>query len=365
MTPDQEKAILDAVAAGLEDDLRALYADLVAKIKAGADPKTAVDAVMQQYGGTLAQTMAAALSAILGEAVTAAAVMAMDVGGIALSAKIYAKAAETSAVVEGIVKRHAAGFNDARRLALELFEGYFFRPPAAEPLQIVPSNPRLPQYMREALLTDDKVRNALAREFARIQVDGLKTPALRAAYSQLLDAIGGIEGKAGAALLQNRLDVAFYERVRYFAQRIAQTELHKAYAREEAARIMADTDVEFVQLRRTPGGGDCICSLYCGRDVYGLGAGVYPKRMCPVPTFHPFCRCRMVPRPGLTGRTAGPLNEDADEYFLRRLSAPIAARVMGSKGKLDAVLRGTPADAVYNARLDPLYRVRTIGEVVP
>ena len=363
MTPEQEQALIAVTAAGLEDALQAVYSDMVAKIQAGTPPREAVEAAMESFTGTMAQSMSAAFSAILETSIGTAAVLAMEVGTVALSRKLYMEGTAVGDVVTGIVNRHASGWQDARRLALSLFEGYAFRPADAEPLQFNTRNEKLPQYLREALLPDANVRDDLAKAFARIQVDGLKTPALRAAYSELLDAIDNIEAKNGAKLLQKRLDVAFFERMRYFATRIAQTELHRAYALKLAADLMLDTDVEFVQIRRTPPAETCICSLYAGRDVYGLGAGVYPKLLCPVPPYHPFCRCRMVPRPGLMGKTATEPDEGADRYFLSRLKAPMAARVMGSKAKADAVLSGTPADTVYNAAIIPQYKVRTVGDV--
>ena len=40
-----------------------------------------------------------------------------------------------------------------------------------------------------------------------------------------------------------------------------------------------------------------------------------------------------------------------------------AAKVMGSRDKLEAVLRGADPIAVWNGNADPLYRVRTVGDV--
>lgn len=362
MTPSQELALLRATSAGLEGQLRDAYQRLLDLIRAGVPPRDAVQRVMDTFSGAMAETMAAALSAIIGASVGTAAAMDLEVGAVQLSRRLYAQATKTSQIVAGIVQRHAGGFQDARALALQMFEGYGFRQPGAEPLQLSPRNPRLPAYLREALLDDGTVRKLLVRAFARFQVDNLKTQALRAAYSEALAAIDAVEAGAGARLLERRLRVAFFERMRYFANRIAQTELHRAFARREAALIMADDDVEFVQIRRAPGGGDCICSLYAGRDQYGMGPGVYPKALAPVPGFHPFCRCVTAPRLDLTGKKAKPLDEEADVYFLQRLKTPIAARIIGSRDKLEQVLGGATADQVHNASLDPAYRVRKMAE---
>jgi hypothetical protein len=362
VTPEQERALLDATVAGLDEALREAFREVVELIQAGVVPRDAVQEVMDSFRGEMAQTMATALSGILGEAVGAAAVMELEVGAVRLSTKLYAEAQSVSVAVQGAVERHTRGFQDARRLALDLFEGYNFRPPGAEPLQISPRNPKLPRYMREALLTDDAVLVEMRRAFASMQVSDLSTPALQAAYRQVLDAIAAVEAGAGTALLERRIEVAFYERMRYFAARISRTELHRAYADREAQLLMDDPDVEFVQVRRAPGrGAPCICQLFAGRDLYGLGPGVYPKAVAPRPPYHPHCMCVTSPRLDLTGRKAEERDPDGDAYFLRRLDPSVAGRVMGSLGKADAVLRGTSPEAVVNSGRDPLYHVKPLA----
>lgn len=362
MTPDQERLLIEATAAGLDDDLRAAYRELLALIDAGVFPRDAVQAVISTFQGEMAATMAAAFSAVLEVGIGSQAVLDLRVGDVSLSRRLFQEAAEVSAEVADIVRRHSLGILNARSLALELFEGYGFRAPGDEPLQFSPRNPRLPEYLRDALLPDDDVRGTLARAFARLQADNLSTQALRAAYSAVLAAIDDVEQGVGRELLEKRLEVAFYERMRYFATRISRTELHRAYSDREAQLLLSDADVDFVQVRRAPGrGSECICVLLTGRNLYGLGPGVYPKASAPKPPFHPFCGCQMSPRLDLTGRRAGERDPDGNVYFLRRLGETTSARIMGSAGKRDAVLRGASPEAVINAGKDPLYRVRTIG----
>ena len=361
MTPEQVRAIEEAAAAGLVIELQRAYASIVAAIRAGTPPRDAVQAAMDAFTGEMAATMSAALSAVLQDSVGRSEVMAMQVGQVALSRRLYAEAATAGQAVEGAVRRHVLGFQDSRNLARDLFEGYSFRPPEAEPIRFNRANPMLPRYMREALMTDDRVAGDLARAFARLQVNGLRTGALRAAYADVLRAIDAVQAGAGDELLQKRITVAFYERMRYFAERISRTELHRAYAEREAEILMSDRDVEFVQVRRVPGRSTpCICSLMSGRDLYGMGPGVYPKARAPKPPFHPFCQCSLSPRLDLTGRTAKPMDEDGDAYFLSRLGEGVAGRVMGSAAKADEVLAGKPAMDVVNRGRDPLYHVRLI-----
>lgn len=362
MTPAQEAALIAATAAGLDDELRDGFRELLELIAAGVVPRDAVQAVISSFAGSMAETMAVAFSAILEIRMGSESVLGLQVGMVSLSRRLWAEAQNVASDVEGIVDRHSRGLLDARKLALELFEGYGFRDPTAEPLRISPRNPALPQYLREALLTDDQVRAVLARAYARLQVDGLSTDALRAAYSGVLDAIDGLAVGQGRELLEKRLEVAFYERMRYFASRIARTELHRAYSDREARLLMADEDLAFIQIRRAPGrGAPCICSIFAGRDLYGLGSGVYPKAQAPRPPFHPFCQCVLAPRLDLTGRRAGERDAEGDAYFLRRVGETTAGRIMGSAGNADAVRRGVAVEDIVNARRDPMYQVRTVG----
>jgi hypothetical protein len=364
MTPEQERAILQAATLGLESKLEDAYEKLTRLIRSGVDPRDAVQQVIEGFSPAYADIMAKAFSAILATKVGSEAALAMEVGTVQLSQKLYAQSSYVSEVVTGLVDKHARGFQDARKLALQLFEGYGFRDPAAEPLQIKASNPTLPKYLREALLADSGIQGDITKAFAKLQVDNLKSQALRAAYADVLRAIDALESGKGAALLDKRLKVAFFERMRYFANRITRTELHKAYAVREARMLMDDPDVEYVQIRRNPtSDSTCICSLIAGRDKYGLGKGVYPKRSAPVPPFHPYCLCVQSPRLDLTGKKERPADENADRYFLSRIGAPMAAQVMGSRERADMVMRSGDALAVVNAKLDPVHQIRVSAQV--
>jgi len=363
MTPEQEQALIAVATAGLDDALREAYRTLLDLIKGGVAPREAVQRVLETFQGAMAETLATAFSAILAESVGSAAVAAMQVGPVSLSARLFAEAGQAGQVVQGIVDRHARGFQGARQLALELFEGYQFRDPEAEPLRFSPRNDRLPRYLRDVLLTDSEMAGQIERAMARLQVDGLGTQALRAAYRGVLDALAEVEAGAGEELLKRRLGVAFYERMRFFARRIAETELHRAFAQRQAAELMDDADVEWVQWRMNPSHPlPDICDYFARVDRWGLGPGVYPKRVAPVAPAHPFCRCVLSPRLDLTGRR-GRERQGADLVVFRGLDLGDAARVAGSRERLDLVLSGADPVAVHNSRVDPSYRVRTVEEV--
>lgn len=365
MTPTQESALLDATAKGLDDDIRSAFQDLIQLIRDGTDPRDAVAQVMDAFSKDFGDLLSTALSGVISASVGSADALALEVGPVQLSARLYAQSQTVAQVVAGIADKHVKGFADARALALQLFEGYNFRPPDAEPLQFRPGAAGIPKYLSEALLSDSGMQGEMAKAFARLQVDNLSSQALRAAYAQVLDALDTLQAGKGAALLEKRLRTAFYERMRYFANRIAQTEIHRAYLKREARIIVEDDEIEFVQIRRNPTSSNvCICSLFAGRDRYGMGKGVYPKRAAPVPPFHPHCRCVLSPRLDLTGRRERPADPEADRYFLHSLGAPMAARVVGSEAKLNMAMMSGDAAGVFNASVPDAYKVKTVAQVV-
>ena len=366
MTPEEERAEIISMSLRIDEDLRDRFSEVMVLILGGMAVKAAVQQVIGDVEADMAAAIAKGLTKVSGQTVTTAEVLQLNVGAMRLSPRLYQEADEVSTIAAGILDRHLKGFQSARTVALELFEGYAFRTPDTEPLQFKASNPKLPQYLREVLSTEPGVERALASKFAQIQVDGLTTPGLRAAYSELLAAIADAADGVGAKGLEKRLEIAWFERMRYFSQRIAQTELHRAYSRRRALELMNDTAVEFVQIIRAPGAQlPCICDLFAGRDAWGLGRGIYPKAKAPLPPFHPYCRCISAPRLDLTGRRVDAEPEDsADVSFLQRLNPSAAARVVGSRAKLERVIQGDQVEAVVNASRDPRYHISTIGEVV-
>lgn len=364
MTPAQERALLDATAAGLDDDLRKAYEEFLRRVRAGEAPRDAVTAVMERFAGAMADTMAAAFGAILAQSVGSADVMKIEVGGMALSDKLYSQAREVSNVVQGIVERHANGWNDARALALQLYEGYGFRKPGDEPLKINRNNPLLPRYLREVLLPISELSDELRRHLAGLQVDGLTTQALRAAYLDVLRAFDALEDGKGWDAVEKALRVAFFEKARYQANRIAQTELHRAYAEARARELMDDLEVQWVQWRLSVTHPEVdICDYLARVDRWGMGPGVYPADQAPVPPAHPHCRCILAPRLDLFGRQGLERPEAARAVFANAPDLRSAAKIAGSREKLERVMSGEDPLAVYNTNTDPLYKIKLSGSL--
>ena len=248
----------------------------------------------------------------------------------------------------------------ARALALELYEGYGFNP--EEVLNIDKANDAIPRYMREALLDSPEVKAKLARDYAKAQTKALRTGALKAAYTELLDAIDKTEAGVGADYLDKKIKVAFEEKLRYFATRIAQTELHRAYAIEQAKEYFLDGDVDFVkwELSITHPVED-ICDYFAGVNR-GYGPGVYPVNEAPVAPAHPYCQCVLSPEFFPQGSAVDDLTKAEMEYF-NSLPPDQQRKVAGSAKKLERIKAGESAWTVHNSKTDPVYQVKTVGEI--
>ena len=93
--------------------------------------------------------------------------------------------------------------------------------------------------------------------------------------------------------IQKAIQTAVNERSRYVAERIARTEMARAYADGFVAKLNNDDDIVAVKFKlsgRHPTFD--ICDMYAKADMYNLGAGVYPKDKLPPLPVHPHCLCR-------------------------------------------------------------------------
>lgn len=222
------------------------------------------------------------------------------------------------------------------QIAIHKDEGYDFKD---DPLKV---KEKYPKYLWE--------------KSANTKVKNIKTPALRAAYSKIL--------KDESKLVADRaLKIAGYEKARYYAKRIALNETARAYNDARAFEYSSSKDIQVVkiQMSKTHPRTD-ICDYYASVDKYGLGAGVYPKDKAPVPPFHPFCRCQMIPK--YADEYSKPkLNADADKEYLSGLKEWQRARILGSKDKAKEALKTGDINSVFNAMKPERYKVKSIDEV--
>lgn len=376
MTNDEHLENLDTIARKINTEANAAYAELLKLLREGTmTPREAIQKVQERFVGEYEELLLAAFNGILISSIGLSTLRELRIGNLHLSGALYHHSREISAVVLGIINQHTKGFHDARKLAMQLYDGYRFVKEA-----VLPVRKPLPKYLMRVFGEDEAFKQLwaksyakselrilagdlitgppLANLFARIQASKLRTSGLRAAYLQALDAL---ENNVGQDRLANVLKTAFYERNRYFANRIAQTELHRAYTDRQSADIMDDDSFDYVQYRLssthpTPD----ICNLHANLDKFGLGKGVYPKSLTPKPPAHPFCRCVVSNRIDIFDATANE-RDAAERQFLRALPVHEAAQIIGSREKLRELLNGATLDDVVNAGKNPLYHLQRVG----
>lgn len=330
----------------------------LADLAKGMAPRDAVAAAMRPFAGEFEALLAQSFSALLQRSIGSAEVRAMPVGAVPLSSRLYTHQQQTSAEVEAVIRTHAQGIHQARVLALQLYDGYDPKGAVDRPLE-GRARAELPKAL-QALTKDAETRKSLETLIKRGQAQAarIKSPALRAGYTEAFDAWAAGKGEDA---LRRKMEVALKEKTRYMANRIAQTELARAHQAQVGAELMADEGVEVVQVLLNPAHPlRDICDLHAKANLFGLGAGNYPKAQAPQPPFHPHCWCRLRARRSLSGLVAREV-DGGPAAWLRGLPVEDAARVMGSRERLQRVLNGEVVDGVLNEGKDRAYHLKRLG----
>lgn len=309
---------------------------LEAFIKSGMSSKEALEKVQAQYIDDVVSVMANEINSLKIGKITPDRLKKMAVGSVDLSSNLYRHIQDVNASVLRTINTHAKDLNSARGLALKIYEGYGFQKDLIEVKKDIPKH--------------------LFQPLAEMDAKQLKTPALKAAYLQLLEA-------ENEKQLIKALDVAMYERNRYLANRIAQTELHRIHTHQKVKEILADDGVEVVQIRLSATHPKVdICDYHANLDAYGLGKGCYPKDKAPMPPYHPFCKCRVSNRLDLSLSDAKPVRGDAEFKLMNSFNEGDQVKILGTKGMHERWLQGeNTVVELVDLTKKPLYHTKYSG----
>ena len=219
------------------------------------------------------------------------------------------------------------------KIAKAIFDGY--KHGGVIPTQDIP---KFIQDLQQKSVTPGYNRMAFMREFKDVKkyVARLNTSGMRAAYTALTDAIE----KRNEHLVNNAIYQATQERTRYFAERIARTEMARAYHDGFMAKYGNDDDVVAFKWKRSDRHLRYdICDLYAEADLYGLGKGIYPKDKAPQLPVHPNCMCYLKPitRGMLGNETPIPRVEQGGREYIEGLPKAKQEKLLGVYGR-NAVL---------------------------
>lgn len=226
----------------------------------------------------------------------------------------------------------------AQELTKRLYDGFNFKGGK----EILPAQD-IPRYLRDLVNAGRKVdgydaeyRNLLRR--ARSALERNQAGPLKAAYEEIIRAVETRSEKA----IDKAVYVATQENTRYYARRIARTELQRAYQDGEFAQWTSDDDVVAFQWRTSSKHSDCdICDLYKEADLYGLGKGVFPRDKVPSLPLHPHCMCYLKPimqgAEILQGKTERNRVEQGGREYIDALNKRQREQLLGVHGSKDAL----------------------------
>lgn len=212
-----------------------------------------------------------------------------DDSGMTLSEKIHGAGAKMRESIISTIRSQMRRNATWTSMARELYDGYN----SGKAVTMQQALPKYLQAVRNAYGTPRIVaesRKAL-RNIERLSQNGAPTKALKAAYKQLIE----IAQTGTEEALNKACWVAMQEKSRYIADRIARTEMARAWADGFLADIMQDDDVVAVKWKlssRHPVFD--VCDMYSKANMYNLGAGIYPKAKLPPLPAHPHCLCSYI-----------------------------------------------------------------------
>lgn len=213
--------------------------------------------------------------------------------GIPLSKRLHGATQEMRTAIIDTISKQIKLNSTAIQTARALYDGYGYGN-VTNQQDIAKYMKELAAYARRSMLPpgeDYELLKLLRQAQNRINnlaAGGAPNRALKASYQQIVDAINKNSEKA----LNNAIKVAIEEKSRYIAERIARTEGSRAWFDGFIAKNQDDEMViayKWCLASRHPVFD--ICDMYAKADMFGLGAGIYPKNKVPRLPAHPHCLC--------------------------------------------------------------------------
>jgi len=340
MSNDELEKLLNSVDKYITALTKKAYDKLLKMVLDGISPQEAQKHIINELAiinDGSADIIAASLNSFLAASVTSEYVKDFEVHGVKLSKRMYANARDVELKTMKVINHALKQKKSINEISKLLYEGYNFK---EDPLNVKRKS-TIPKWLKDELNKPPSQRSFK-------QVGTIKTKALKAAYTQALK-------EENAIHVEKQLERAFYEKSRYYANRIAQNEVMKSYSVERAKMIRDDDDIEVVKVRmsRTHERVD-ICDYHSKVNKYGLGGGVYPKAKAPIPPFHPWCRCRLVEDITRSAKGAK-FNPKADKEVMQKFNSYEQSLILGSQKRRDAFLKN-PKDVLKASYIgSPMY----------
>lgn len=160
------------------------------------------------------------------------------------------------------------------------------------------------------------------RHVNRLAQNGAPTTRLKKAYQSVIKATE----KGSIKMLDTSMKRSNAAKIRYNSERMARAEIARAYGQGRINRMLDDKDATgYVSLLSSRHPRPDVCDFHAEVDLYGMGAGVYPRHAGPPYPYHPMCSCILRPYYGEKGRK-------------RKLDKKAAQNYIENSGKKSALL---------------------------
>jgi len=172
---------------------------------------------------------------------------------------------------------------------------------------------------------------ATQRSIDRLAASGAPTRRLKKAYQNILNKTKEFDEVA----IEKGIERAVKAKARFNAERIARTELARAY--KEGFNVAQFSDTDIVGYRSSLASNHPkmdVCDVIAKADLHGFGAGVYPKGTGPQYPYHPFDRCVLTPVFLGEPKTLTP-SKAGGVKFLKSISEKNRREIMGVGGAQD------------------------------
>jgi hypothetical protein len=261
-----------------------------------------------------------------------------------LSEMLYKRANILAKEVSKILIDGIKAKETVREIAMKLYEGYGFKD--KEVLEAVKV---LPKYLQEAIKKRDK-------EIMK-QIEKLKTKPLRIAYKDIIRRLEKLSDEE----LRKYIKVAYHEKMRYYAKRIADTETHRAAMSKRAREYLNDKNIEFVRFEMSAAHPKIdICDFYANLDI-GYGRGIVPKSEMRTLPLHPHCHCVYSPYYGKVKGRRKSWNK-AVKDTMNKFNEAQQKEILGTYDMLNRFKGGEDIERIFNT-IRPKYPIRKYEEL--
>lgn len=318
---------------------------IVALLKEGKATQKAILEILQDYNEAVQEEIVGEIKARLGDDYAKLAAIGLAMGEVELSRRLYKNAKATARAVAKEIRAVQKADATLRELAMRLYEGYGFKDKEVlEPVRV------LPKYLQKAIKKRD-------RKIMR-PIEKLKTKPLKIAYRQLVENLESLSQEA----LKRHIETAYHEKIRYYARRIADTELHRARMSERAMEYLQDSNVELVKYTMSSAHPKTdICDFYAELDV-GYGPGVVPKAQMRTLPLHPHCHCTYAPFYGKAKRRRPKPFDEAARATMARFDKRKKKEILGTYAMLARFESGESVEKIFNS-VRPDYPIRRYVDV--